>query len=520
MKYALLTAGTRGDVQPFIALGIELTRRGHDVLLVAPDKFKEYAVDAINMPDQFKYASCGMYAVAQPSTWFQNNSFVEVLRATRTEMRRSFVVLASAFWSACESYQPDCIVVMSMSLQIGILIAERLDAACWSVHFAPTVPSRHTLPSSASSMTAYSSDSWFGIGGIYNYAMHLYEFARLALVAKGIYGDLLTSFKVKTLGLDANEGLRVALARFRVPILCAFSSVISPRPPDWPAEVMSTGPWVINDSSRKKSVIPSGCEELAAFLAANRTKKQPICIGFGSLSKAGASSLVHQIGERVLRLGRRCIIIGDLPRTLSTDERKLCVNRAPYSWLLPQCALLIHHGGAGTTVSALVAGIPSVVSPLLQWSDQPRWGALVEDRGVGVYIQQANPTDALIDKAILKALACADKAKTVGSRVRQEAMHGAEYAASLLSCELREIVHPRTSADEAFCYQHCVVGRSKQGKENLVQKMMRRKAAAAAREAKRRELIVLCQTIVMIIGVFVIAVFFKSLVQSTGYLNS
>ena len=314
MRYALLTAGTRGDVQPFVALAVALTQRGHDVLLVAPSKFEALAVGAVDAPERFAFASCGMHAVAQPAAWFQHSTFIDVLHATRDEMRRSFATLADGFWAACEPYRPHCVVVMSMSLQIGALIAERLDAACWSVHLAPAVPSRHTLPAPALLRDARTADELCGLRGWLNYATHLYKFGRLALVAKSIYADLLASFKTETLGLDAAETLSETLERFHLPILCAFSSILSPRPADWSSEVMSTGPWVLADGAGAGAdeAVPLGCEALAAFLGADPRGDKPICVGFGSLSEAGAASLAHRIALRALALGRRCIVIGEL----------------------------------------------------------------------------------------------------------------------------------------------------------------------------------------------------------------
>ena len=520
MRYALLTAGTRGDVQPFIALAASLTMRGHSVLLVAPAKFEPLATDA--MPrgalsdGRFRFATCGMDAVPQPSEWFRHSSFVDVLKATRSEMRCSFATLAAAFWAACEPYRPHCVVAMSMSLQIGALIAERMHAACWSVHFAPAVPSRHTLPAPAPPGGALAQGAYCGLGGRMNYARHLVKFARLALVAKGIYADLLHCFKEETLGLTGGESLHEALERFHLPILCAYSSTLAPRPPDWTSDVFSTGPWTLTsrEEEEEEEEAPPGCEVLASFLAANRDAP-PICVGFGSLSEAGASSLAYRIALRVVALGHRVVVLGamsNFPRAGLPDAAACVAERAPHAWLLPQCAALVHHGGAGTTVAALAAGIPAVIAPLLLWSDQPAWADALVGCGAGAHLPQAGATDDAIDAALDAALAAASRAAVVGEEVQREARCGADAAAALLSTPLRELLLRRRDrggregvavVDDAFVARHCVVRAATRREGAVEDAVRRRRAAAAATEGKGRANRLLARHLALVLVVVV-----------------
>ena len=181
----------------------------------------------------------------------------------------------------------------------------------------------------------------------------------------------------------------------------------------------------------------------------------------------------------------------------------VCVaERAPYTWLLPRCALLVHHGGAGTTVAALAAEIPAVVAPLLQWSDQPAWAAALEERGVGTHLVRASATDAAIDNALVGALASARRAEDVGARVRADAARGAARAAALLTKSLRSIVQPESAKGEAFCVRHCVLERAQRSEGSVAKGVRTRRAAAAAREADARAATLLRQ----VVGVTLLAV--------------
>ena len=106
----------------------------------------------------------------------------------------------------------------------------------------------------------------------------------------------------------------------------------------------------------------------------------------------------------------------DVP--FSNDKRVLYWPEAPHGWLFSHAALVIHHGGAGTTGRALASGVPSLIIPVLRWSDQPHWGHLVAHKGVGVYINHPKPGKAHLRRA-LGALTAGgfDVAPFTGSRI-------------------------------------------------------------------------------------------------------
>jgi sterol 3beta-glucosyltransferase len=104
----------------------------------------------------------------------------------------------------------------------------------------------------------------------------------------------------------------------------------------------------------------------------------------------------------------------DLPDNLAI------VEQADHAWLFPQCAAIVHHGGAGTTHAGLSAGVPNVVCSF--FADQPFWGKQVKRLGVGSHLPFQNMGYASLKRALLDAMeeAVQRRAADLGGRLRQE----------------------------------------------------------------------------------------------------
>lgn len=108
--------------------------------------------------------------------------------------------------------------------------------------------------------------------------------------------------------------------------------------------------------------------------------------------------------------------------TADSPETILTIDSAPFTWLFPRCAAVVHHGGAGTTAAGLRAGVPSVVIPF--FGDQPFWGRRVAELGVGTKpISRQKLTAAGLAEAIVRAATDADmrqRSSNLGARIRGE----------------------------------------------------------------------------------------------------
>jgi sterol 3beta-glucosyltransferase/vancomycin aglycone glucosyltransferase len=124
-------------------------------------------------------------------------------------------------------------------------------------------------------------------------------------------------------------------------------------------------------------------DDLDAFLSAG---SPPVYLTFGSMMINNADYLSEVASiwqEATRRVGCRAIIQlpwGDVSRFSSSPD-VFVVRRSPYNKVFPRCSMIVHHGGAGTTQSSLLAGRPSIV--VAHVSDQFFWGSELERLGVG-----------------------------------------------------------------------------------------------------------------------------------------
>jgi len=163
-----------------------------------------------------------------------------------------------------------------------------------------------------------------------------------------------------------------------VPTLLATSPLVAPPPGDWPDNVCQTGFWFDDIPAWD---LPA---DLSKFLAAG---DPPVFVGFGSMPSADPGADVKLMAAAARQAGRRAVIRsshgscepegspGDSPQDV------YLLREAPYRWLFPQMGAIIHHGGAGTTAEALLAGVPNAVVAF--GVDQPYHGRRIHDLGAG-----------------------------------------------------------------------------------------------------------------------------------------
>jgi sterol 3beta-glucosyltransferase len=183
--------------------------------------------------------------------------------------------------------------------------------------------------------------------------------------------------------------------------LCPVSEALVPQPADWPSHALVTGAW----TSPTLGTIDT---ELQEFLASGPV----VYAGFGSMKDTHGAARAAVIVEAARLLGFKTLLVtgwgGLEPSTHHVDAPVVMVRSAvPHSEVLPQVAVAIHHGGAGTTHAMVRAGIPSVVMPFV--ADQPWWAARLKVLGLGpgaVSKSLTNPNT--LKRAMVRAIECAD----------------------------------------------------------------------------------------------------------------
>lgn len=198
-----------------------------------------------------------------------------------------------------------------------------------------------------------------------------------------------------------------------VPAVLGASHTLVPTPKDWPPSVTVTGAWTLPE--------PAGWQppaELATFLADG---VPPLYLGFGSMSVVQPER-IREVAIAAARVaGVRLLLAGtDLEGADGDDV--LAVGNVPHTWLFPRVRGVIHHGGAGTTHAALLAGVPQVAVPHI--ADQPYWGRRIHEEGLGPAPLSLNKltVDRLAGRmrALVDSVPATARAAELGKEARQE----------------------------------------------------------------------------------------------------
>ena len=403
MRIAIIASGSRGDVEPYVALGKGLQAAGHVVRLVTHRDF-ESLVTAHGV--EFWPVAGSVQDVAESmAALIENGNFLAILAQMGKEAQRGALALTGASLAACQGME--LVVAGIGGVFVGIAIAEKLGIPLLQAYYIPFTPTR-----------AYPA---FVVPKPPALARHAAE----PPVVSGRPADDVAAVPVGRQA-GAAEVLDLPAAPFfgpfnsecvqGQPILYGYSPAVIPPPADWGADVHVTGYWFL-DPAEDWTPAPA----LADFLAAG---PPPVYVGFGSMSSRNPEATANLILDALARTGQRGIIHagwGGLQRTDMPDS-VLMVDGVPFSWLFPRVAAVVHHGGAGTTSAGLRAGVPSVVVPF--FGDQPYWGQRVADLGVGpAPIPRKKLTAERLAQAIQTAVtdeAMRGRAADLGAKIRAE----------------------------------------------------------------------------------------------------
>ena len=352
MHISLLTYGSRGDVQPFVALALGLRQAGHSVRLAAPQRFAdfaaEYGVPFAPLPGDPEVMSAVLNG-AMGNIFQTVKGMMDYVSSIGREV-------ATAAFAACDD--ADLIVHSFLFTTGGHSLARARGIPDVSIQlfpmFAPTAAFPNValagLPPGPLSVFSHQlATQTFWRGG-----------KRLA-TADDIDLKLYWPF--------------MAGRPSATPLLFAYSPTVLPRPADWTAPHLHIPGYFFLETAAAYQPPP----DLAAFLAAG---EPPVCVTFGSMVNRDAARIETTVRAALARAGRRAIFLtgwGEQPAAASPDI--LSLEAAPHDWLFPRCAAAIHHGGAGTTAAGLRAGIPNIVVP--HAADQPFWGKRVAAIGAG-----------------------------------------------------------------------------------------------------------------------------------------
>jgi vancomycin aglycone glucosyltransferase len=372
VRVLLSTIGSRGDVQPLVALASQLKALGQDVRLCVPPDFRDW-IESLGMP------------VTPIGPELRSTARIAASSAPPTPERRRQLAEASVaaqFETIAAAAEGCDIVVGATALQIAApSVAERMGVPYVFAAFCPAVlPSPHHPPPVLGMLGDTPTPAPVDYATLW---------ARDAERFDALFGPVLNARRA-SLGLPPVRDVR-GYVFTRRPWLAA-DATLAPWPDPADEAVLQTGAWILPD---ERPLSP----ELEAFLGAG---EPPVYFGFGSIR--APHDLGQVIVESARALGRRAIVSRGWAELSLVDDRPECIaiGEVNQQALFERVAAVVHHGGAGTTTAAARAGTPQVVIP--QMYDQHYWARRVHDLGIGAAHAPRAPTVDSLTDALRRAL--------------------------------------------------------------------------------------------------------------------
>ena len=356
MRLTIPTTGSRGDVQPYVALGLGLQAAGHHVRI---------ATHADLGPLVRLYGLDFFPLEPGPGLQMTDRNPIVFLREF-VRLREPLVrTMMSNCYEACRD--ADAVLTTTTSPLLGYLVAMKLGIPAYRTSLQPAALSRfHT------NFLFPEPPEWLPFQGLYNVFSHVF------------IGMMLWRMWRKTLNEAARDVLGLPPVPFAGPgrdfmhpslSLDGYSSLVVPKPRDWPNNHHLTGYWFLD---APPDWHPPA--DLEAFLSSG---PPPVYVGFGSHHNCDAAQVTELVVRALKGAGVRGILAtgwGALEAVVGSDQF-FSLDSAPHAWLFPRMAAVVHHGGAGSTAAGLRAGAPSILIPF--FADQPFWGRCVHRLGVG-----------------------------------------------------------------------------------------------------------------------------------------
>ncbi|XP_057964744.1 sterol 3-beta-glucosyltransferase UGT80A2-like [Malania oleifera] len=364
LQIVVLIVGTRGDVQPFIAIGKRLQDYGHRVRLATHSNFKEFVLTA-----GLEFFPLGGDPKVLAGYMVKNKGFLPSGPSEIPIQRNQMKEIIYSLHPACKDPDPDSGVPFKADAIIAnppayghVHVAEALKVPLhifFTMPWTPTSEFPHPLSrvkQPAGYRLSYQivdSLIWLGIRDMIN------DVRKKRLKLRPV------TYLSGSQGSDSD-----------VPHAYIWSPHLVPKPKDWGPKVDVVGFCFLD--------LASNYEPPQALVKWLEAGTKPIYIGFGSLPVQEPEKMTQIIVEALQITGQRGIInkgwggLGNLPEP---KDFVYLLDNCPHDWLFLQCKAVVHHGGAGTTAAGLKAACPTTIVPF--FGDQPFWGERVHARGVG-----------------------------------------------------------------------------------------------------------------------------------------
>lgn len=366
VKFVIAIHGTRGDVEPCAAVGLELLRRGHEVFMAVPPNLVDFvrsaglpAVVAYG-PDSQKQLQGDVFerpdalTAASPSDWLRIGSPLNALRKARAAATDGWSEMSETLKSLAEG--ADLIVSGTAYQEIAANIAEFRRIRMAEVHYFPVRANTQVLPTRLPALLAgptFALGEWF--------------YWRLIKPAED----------------EQRQALGLRRARHRPVRRIVESAALEIQAydpvffPGLSAEWGGRRPIIGSLTLQLPTTVD---DEVDSWIAEGTP---PIYFGFGSMPVDSPAEMMAMVSQVCTGLGERALICSgasEFPSQPEVDHVKV-VASVNHAAVFPRCRAVVHHGGAGTTSAGARAGVPALV--LWVAAEQPLWGKQVTRLGIG-----------------------------------------------------------------------------------------------------------------------------------------
>jgi len=364
----LMSLGSRGDMEPFLALGEELQQAGHEIAYCMPAQFQSLAQQV--SPNFYPMTPDFLALMDDPevkkitgqigSGWSRLKTIFKLLKSTKPLQQQ----LIRDQKAACDAFEP-ALIIYHIKCVYPVIAALR---KAQRVELLSPVPCLlHAVD--------HEPAIGFGTPRGRRWNRWTYSLANSALIKQAILGygnpvlkdwgwPILKQAELKTFLLE------------KLPVEYAVSERLFPQPIDWPAHVKVTD---YRERNKSKNWTPP--TSLTTFLEAH---PNPLYIGFGSM----INGQPKQVGADILSVAQTL----DLPVIINTSwggieiegevpDHVYIIDDVPFDWLFARVRAVVHHGGSGTTHSALRFDVPQLIIPHI--ADQFLWMRLIIKNNIG-----------------------------------------------------------------------------------------------------------------------------------------
>jgi sterol 3beta-glucosyltransferase len=404
MTFGIYTYGTRGDVQPYIALALALREKGHQVVLSAPGDFKEF-VEGFGVPFFPLYGNAeaimnspeGQRILKTGNNIKLMKYYFKTVAGMKDPLRKSYFKSIS---------RVEYLIANAATLPIVSAIAEKQQKKVAYTYFMPPVVPTSEFPIEDLRLLNV---GWYN-KLTYTIAQRLFwQFVR---------SD--TNEYRKELGLPAlRENVLAYVDRQKPLDLYCFSPSLIPQPKDWEDHHKVTGFLTVPGHNRETHAYDRSSVALLNWLSLG---DPPVYIGFGSNGVGNQEKFLSILNDLLEKTRERVLFCTgwSVFDALPSHERFFVTKYVNHESILPRCKVGVFHGGAGTLAAMLRHNLPVVVVSF--YTDQPTWGKLVERNGLGVHI----PVRTLTSEKLIAGIRAAQSAEiaqgvaAMGERIRNE----------------------------------------------------------------------------------------------------